>query len=131
MRVAEAILSEHFLDGTMAIEYVRPALGPISPKGYDVHQVTVVRPVGELPFMIERHRNFAAELSDPWPRWMVTRGSVCCTDGFGGVWLPQLSVLITECKLVALTVDDRVPPVKWLATSSRFSIGEYVSVTTG
>lgn len=123
IRVAEAVLSPKFLDGSSTIEYTLPDAKPDD--GYYICQVSIARPLGESPFAVERHRSFKAKLTDPWPTWCVTRGSGCGPGGFYGLWLPHIETLLADCRLVALAANDRVPSARWIWLDSYRSYGHY------
>ena len=123
MRVAQAVLSPKFLDGTSAIEYMVPG-GDLN-DGYYIRQVSIARPDGEAPFAVERHRGFKTTLTDPWPAWRVTRGSGGGTSGFFGLWLPHIDTLLADCRLVRLAVTDRVPPTRWTWIDTYRRYGHY------
>ena len=127
MRVAEAILVPTFLDGSAAIEYTVPDAKPDD--AYYIRQVSIARPLDESPFTVERHRGLKTKITDPWPQWRVTRGSGIGKDnGFYGLWLPHIETLLSECALVVLDVNDRVPPTRWVKPRQIRQPGSYEPV---
>ncbi len=127
MRVAEAVMSTAFLDGSAAIEYTT-ADGK-SDDAYYIRQVSIARPHNEAQFIVERHRNFKSHHTDPWPKWRVTRGFGVGTDGFYGLWLPHLKTLLTDCRIVALDVKDRVPSARWAWIDKYRRLGLYEEIS--
>ena len=113
MKVGQAINSPKFLKGTHAIEYRVVYPGQKNPEdAYNIRQVAAAN--DGAPLCIERHRDFNSKVTDPYPRWVVIRGSGITrktkdsASGFYGLWLPHLDDLTAECKLVPLKKGDRV-----------------------
>jgi hypothetical protein len=113
MKVGVALQSPKFIGGTHAIEYWVRYPGQRNPDdAYYLCQVAYAN--DGSPMCIERHRDFNSKVSDPYPRWVVIRGSGITrttkdsAGGFYGLWLPHFSDLVADCKLVPLKKNDRV-----------------------
>lgn len=112
--VATLISNPKFLAGSHCIEFVwYPEKYEADGDAYCIKQIACCRmrqDPKDLPFIVERHRGFKTQVTDPWPQWRAFLGSGGGRNGFYGSCSLHLQALLAPALLIALAPNDRVPP---------------------
>jgi hypothetical protein len=110
-RVASLVTDWRFLDGSHCIEFIWcPQKQDDAYSFMQVACCNLRQQKDDPPMLVERHRNFGTVSADPLPAWRAFLGNGSCKEGFYGSCTLSLQWLLEEAWLVALAVDDRVPP---------------------
>jgi hypothetical protein len=110
--VASLVTDPRFLDGSHCIEFVWYPLK--QDDAYSIRQIACCnlrQREDDPPMLVSRHRNFGTVTADPLPAWRAFPGNGSCVEGhFDGSYALSLAALVSEGWLLALAIDDRVPP---------------------